>query len=236
MTLMVHSSLSSMGWVVGGAMVVVRVLIESLGPEGTLVMPSATPLCADPAQWKDSKIPEAWFEVIRKNLPVFNPQTTPTSLGAIPETFRTWPGTLRSNHPLESICARGAVALEITHDHPLAFSEGKDGPFGKMYELDSWILLIGVGFNRCTALHYAESLVEKRRVQSVRFPINEGGRRTWIEVPNVSDDNDTHFPIIGRKYLSTGRARQGTIGNADSTLISMRDLVGFGIRYFEEAL
>lgn len=236
MTLMVHSSLSAIGWVVGGAETVVRVLVDGLGSRGTLVMPCATPLCADPAQWAGPEVPSAWLDIIRQHLPVFDPETTPTSLGAIPEMFRNWPGVTRSHHPLESVCARGPEASNITRQHPLEFSEGRNGPFGKLYELDSRILLLGVGFNRCTALHFAESLVEKRRVQNVRFPAFQGGQRIWIEVPNVADDNGAHFPTIGRRYLETGRARQGCIGDAVSTLVSMRDLVGFATRYFEDTL
>ena len=85
------------------------------------------------------QLPEAWLEEVREHLPVFDRQTTPTSRGAIPEAFRTWPGTLRSNHPLESVCVRGALASEITRAHPLAFSQGREGPYGKLYELDSRI-------------------------------------------------------------------------------------------------
>ncbi len=236
MTLIVHSSLSSIGWVVGGPSTVVRVLLDLIGAEGTLAMPSATPYCSDPVNWTDPRVPEVWLEEVREHLPVFDPQTTPTSMGAIPETFRTWPGTLRSNHPLESICARGALASEVTREHPLAFSEGRGGPFGKLYELGSWVLLIGVGFNRCTALHFAESLVEKRRVANVRFPALDHGRRIWVEEPNVADDNNRHFPIVGEKYLSAGRAQRGSIGEAPSTLFPMRDLVDFAVRYFDAVL
>lgn len=216
MTLIVHSSLSSIGWVVGGPPTVVEALLDVIGDEGTLIMPAATPQCSD--------------------LPVFDPRTTPTTMGAIPETFRTWPGTSRSRHPLESVCAKGAKAAEVTKDHPLAFSEGRGSPFGKLYELDGWVLLIGVGFNRCTALHFAESLVEKRRVAHVRFPIEDDGRRVWIEVPNVADDNDTHFPIIGERYLATGRAREGWIGQARSALFPVRDVVDFAVTYFDAVL
>jgi len=233
---MVHSSLSSLGWVVGGPPTVVRALLEAIGENGTLAMPAATPLCADPATWSALRVPDAWLEEVREHLPVFDPSTTPTTLGAIAETFRTWPGTLRSRHPLESVCARGALAADITRDHPLAFSEGRGGPFEKLYQLESWVLLLGVGFNRCTALHFAESLVARRRVTTVRFPALKEGRRVWVEVPNVADDNGTHFPVIGQEYVAAGRARQGAIGDAPSLLFPLRDLVDLAVRYFEKVL
>ncbi len=236
MNLIVHSSLSSIGWVIGGAQTVVAELINAVSKNGTLAMPAATPLNADPADWSNPKISAELIEVFRENLPVFDSQTTPTTLGKIPETFRNWPGTLRSNHPLESVCARGANAEEVTSEHPIAFSESVGGPFDKLYKLDSWILLIGVGFNRCTALHYAESLVSKRRTMTVRFAAIEDGQRKWIEVPNVADDNDTLFPVIGKKYLESGKAKQSLLGEARSVLFPMRSLVDFAVDYFEEVL
>lgn len=236
MTLVVHSSLSAIGWVIGGPQSVVRALLHVLGDGGTLVMPAATPYCADPETWPASPVPGSWLAEVRDSLPVFDPLTTPTTMGAIPEAFRTWPGTLRSNHPLESVCARGVSASEVTLEHPLAFSEGAGGPFGRLYDLDSWVLLLGVGFNRCTALHFAESLSEKRRVTTVRFPALDNGRRVWLEVPNVANDNDRLFPDIGQQFVSSGMTRQGPVGDAPSTLLSMRSLVGFASRYFEAVL
>jgi aminoglycoside 3-N-acetyltransferase len=235
-TLVVHSSLSAIGWVLGGAPAVVRALIDSVGDEGTLAMPAATPHCADPATWREPAVPHEWLEEMRANLPPFDFRTTPTAMGAIPETFRTWPGTLRSQHPLESVCARGPRAEEITRDHPIAFSEGPGSPFARLHDLDGRILLVGVGFNRCTALHFAESLATRRRIMTVRFPRLEGGRREWVEVANVADDHDRHFPVIGSQYLAAGRAAQGTIGEARSIHVRMRDLVDFARDYFERVL
>ena len=235
-TLIVHSSLSAIGWVLGGAPAVVRALLDAIGDEGNLAMPAATPHCADPATWREPKVPESWIDEVRESLPPFDARTTPTAMGAIPETFRNWPGTLRSEHPLESVCARGPRAEEVTRDHPMAFSEGHGSPFARLYDLESRILLLGVGFNRCTALHFAESLVAKRRTMTVRFPRLEGARRTWVEVPNVADDLDTHFPVIGAQYLSAGRAVEGTVGEAKAVYFRMRDLVGFAREYFERVL
>lgn len=129
MTLMVHSSLSSMGWVVGGAETVVRALLHRIGERGTLVMSAETPHCADPSSWRSPQVPEHWLDIIREHLPIFDPQTTPTTMGVIPETFRTWPNTLRSSHPVESVCAQGVAASNIVSEHPLAFPEGPGGPF-----------------------------------------------------------------------------------------------------------
>ena len=236
MTLLVHSSLSAIGWVVGGAPTVVRALLHVLGDRGTLVMPASTPHCADPATWSNPRVPEAKLAEMREHLPIFDLGTTPTVRGAICESFRTWPGTLRSNHPVESVCARGAAASNITREHPLAFSEGPGSPFEKLYDLECHVLLLGVGFNRCTALHFAESLLDKRRVKTMRFPVLENGQRVWKEVPNVGDDNDTHFPAIGSEYASEGGVRQGAIGDARSLLFAMRGLVDFAVQRFRDVL
>ncbi len=236
MTLMVHSSLSAMGWVLGGPAIVVRTLTELIGVDGTLIMPAATPQCAHPASWNDPNVKRQWWDEIEDQLPIFDMETTPTTLGAIPEAFRTWPATCRSHHPLESICARGSLAREITKTHALAFSEGSGGPFQKLFDENCWILLLGVGFNRCTALHYAESLQPKRRTTKVRFPWYENGQRIWHEVPNVADDNDTHFPRIGQRFVTEKKPRQGLIGQAPSYLFPMRELVEVASHYFSETI
>jgi aminoglycoside 3-N-acetyltransferase len=102
---MVHSSLGKVGYSVGGPVVVVRALLEVLTPQGTLVMPAESPSMSNPGE----------------HLPVFDPRTTPTTMGAIPEAFRTYPGTRRSNHPLVSVCANGPHAETITAEpRPLA--------------------------------------------------------------------------------------------------------------------
>src|SRR5688572_17543950 len=82
-TLVVHSSLRAIGWVLGGAPTVVRALLSSVGPDGTLAMPAATPLCADPATWREPEVPPALADGMRARLPAFDARTTPTSMGAV---------------------------------------------------------------------------------------------------------------------------------------------------------
>lgn len=232
-TLIVHSSLKAIGRVPGNAPTVVRALVDAMGPAGNLAMPAATPLCADPATWREPPVPQSRLEEMRAHLPLFDADTTPTTMGAIAETFRTWPGTLRSNHPLESVCVRGPAAAAVTREHPLAFSEGPGSPFARLYELGSLVLLLGVGFNRCTALHFAESLTPGRRTTTVRFPRLEAGRRVWVEAQNVADDNDRHFPVIGERFLRSRPVTEGLIGEARGICFPMRELVDFARSYFE---
>lgn len=236
MILMVHSSLSAVGWTVGGAPSLIRALQSTLTPQGTLVMPAESPTISDPAGWQDPRIDPSWLDIIREQMPVFDRETTPTAMGIVPETFRNWPGTRRSDHPQVSVCANGPKAEEITREHSLAFAEGRGTPFEKLYDLDAWTLLLGVGFDRCTSLHFAESLVQGRRTKTSHFPILEYGRRVWIENLDMADDRGSHFPIVGEQYIAAGQARQGRIGEAFSVLFPTRHLVDFARSYFQRVL
>jgi aminoglycoside 3-N-acetyltransferase len=218
-TVMVHSSLGKVGFTVGGPSAVIRALLKVLAPQGTLVMPAESPSMFDS---DDSA--------------VFDPRSTPTTMGAIPEAFRMYPGTERSSHPLVSVCANGPNAKTITAEHALEFSEGRATPFQKLYDLDAHTLLLGVGFNRCTSLHFAESLVPRRRTTLSRFPMMRDGQRVWVEKPDMAADNGVHFPIVGKRFVEEGHVHSGRVGDADSMLFSTRALVEFATAYFRENL
>jgi aminoglycoside 3-N-acetyltransferase len=236
MTVMVHSSLGRVGWTVGGPVTVIRALLEAVGSDGTLVMPAESPTVSDPRGWSDDRVKLEWHDTIRAHLPVFDPLTTPTTMGAVPEAFRTFPGTVRSNHPLVSVCANGRLAEEITKRHALSFCEGLGTPFEKLYVLDAFTLLLGVGFDRCTSLHYAESLVPSRRTTMSRFPMMRNGERVWMEVPDMASDNGIHFPIVGARFANNCVVRAARVGDADAMLFSTRKLVDFAKDYFAQAL
>lgn len=236
MKVMVHSSLGKVGWTVGGAVTVIRALLEVLGPDGTLAMPAESPSVSDPSGWNDERVNADWHETIRSHLPVFDPLTTPTTMGAIPEAFRTYPGTLRSNHPMVSVCANGPLAGEITKEHSLGFCEGRGTPFEKLYDLEAKTLLLGVGFNRCTSLHYAESLVPQRRTTVHRFPMMDNGERVWVAKPDMANDDGVHFPVVGGQFAETHSIQAGRVGQADAMLFATQELVDFAESYFDRVL
>src|SRR5580704_1043975 len=90
MTVMIHSSLGQVGWTVGGPVTVIRALLDVIGSTGTLVMPAESPQVSDPSTWNDDRVNPEWYDTIREHLPVFDSRTTPTTLGVIPEAFRTF--------------------------------------------------------------------------------------------------------------------------------------------------
>ena len=77
--LLVHSSLSSLGWVCGGAVAVVAALLDVLAPEGTLVVPTHTTGKSDPATWTNPPIPQGWWATVREHMPAFDPLLTPSA-------------------------------------------------------------------------------------------------------------------------------------------------------------
>ena len=65
MTLIVHASLARIGLVVGGAPAVIHALMDVLGPDGTLVMPSFSGGLTDPATWRDPPVPTEWQSTLQ---------------------------------------------------------------------------------------------------------------------------------------------------------------------------
>ena len=114
-TVLAHSSASSLGFVAGGAQAVVQALLDVLGPEGTLVVPTHTPDNTDPADWCNPPVPESWWPAIRSQAPGFDPSRTPSRwMGVIAETVRTWPGSAAQRSPAR-VLRRARQARRFGH-------------------------------------------------------------------------------------------------------------------------
>lgn len=236
MTLLVHSALSKLGWVAGGAQAVVLALEEALGPDGTLVMPSFSTSLTEPLHWENPPVPETWWETIRAETPAYDPAFTPTrEMGSIADTFRAQPGTVRGDHPHVSFSARGPRAREIVCDHALQAGLGEGSPLSRVYDRDGWILLLGVNHANNTSLHLCEyrASYPSKKMTRQGAPVLVDGKRMWVEFEDL-DWDDEDFPKLGADYEREMKAaRVGRVGIGESRLTPQRPLVDYGVQWLE---
>ncbi|MBY5775234.1 AAC(3) family N-acetyltransferase [Rhizobium leguminosarum] len=163
-TIIIHASLSAFGNIEGGADVLCAEIRDVVGRYATIVMPGFTPQLIHPSV-RLIKQPSPWMtEEPADAVPVFDKARTQVGrkIGKIAETFRKLRDTQRSSHPYTSFLANGPVASRIVQRHPLPYRLSTCSPLGVLYDCNALILLLGVSWQQCTALHLAEYMTAYR--------------------------------------------------------------------------
>lgn len=208
-TLLVHSSLSQLGFVIGGAQAVVLALMDVVGDAGTLVMPAQSGDWSDRSQWANPPVPAAWHEHIREHMPAYDPRLTPTrGVGAVVDCFRHVPGVLRSGHPSVSFAARGPNVHTIVDGHELA--NGLEGA------------------HRWPACTTTPPCCSSAWVTHATPPC------TWPNVGDLVGTEGGHrrFRRARRRLRGHGNQRTGSVGAAACHLLRQRPLVDFAAQWF----
>jgi aminoglycoside 3-N-acetyltransferase len=234
MVVMVHTSFRSVGPVEGGPLTLIQALRAAVGNEGTLVMPTHTSNLTDPANWRHPPAPPHTWHGLRIAMRPFDPAHTPVcGMGVVAELFRQMPGTLRSHHPIESVCAQGPAAQEIAARQPWNAATGPDGPLGRLYDLDARVLLIGVNHNRNTSLHLAETLANVPYRLCDRVPVYLHGRIVWQEVWSRAVCGEG-FTVVDPILDARGLQVHGLVGQAHARFMRQRAVVGIGVELLRE--
>jgi aminoglycoside 3-N-acetyltransferase len=142
---MVHSSLSSIGNVFGGAETVCRVFQKVLTESGTLLMPTY-----------HQPEPILKMMMIKKDRLV-DLRTAESTMGKLTETFRTMPGVKRSSHPFSSVSAWGRYSNQMTTGHDRSpYLCGPGSPFLQIIEMSGKYMGIGIDIRVIALYHVLE--------------------------------------------------------------------------------
>lgn len=217
--LFVHSSLSAIGRVHGGADAAADALLEAIGPDGTLVVPAFT--YADPHDYPDS-IDPAW---------VFDPVSTRSGMGAITNAVRMRRGALRSVHLWHSVAAVGPLAQTVVTADGKAWASAWDetSPMAWVFDNGGIILLLGAPYQNLTAVHIWEVefgvAYRETRFITRRTPLMDG---TLVPLASrVHARSDWHpgsdFNRMGERMEAAGLVTVGHVGNAVARLFAAAD-------------
>lgn len=221
-TLTLHSSIKSIGYVDGGARTVADALIEAVGPEGTLAIPTFT-FC---------RPPQAPVTV--------DPATDPCDVGAINKALWQTPGALRSIAATHSFALLGKHKEEMYNIPPEVCPLGDQSVFGKLMELDAYILLLGVAYTHCTAGHFAEYLcqVPHRAVYPQKVLIRAADGSLKEVIMNIyAPREDIVYPPrdfnrAGSLLEKADKVKITTLGNAYLRLFKIRDFVNLVVEHY----
>ena len=214
----VHSSMKSIGWVQGGPLEVIEALIQTVAADGAVMMP---------------------LFVIPDKQPI-DLAVEPTYLGLLPETFRKYPGVVRSLHPTHSVGIYGPGAQEVAESHRNSTYIGRGSPYHQLALNGGWVLHLGTDFNSGSIIHLAEVLAgvpyldisyprfEKAFV--ARAPEGSTLRSEPREIPADSK----MFYLVQEEMDRRGLLRKGMIGQAPSILARAAEILDVAVEMMRE--
>jgi aminoglycoside 3-N-acetyltransferase len=239
-TAMVHASIDSLGWVVGGSQTVVDALLDCLGPEGTLCAQAGL----EDVPFGIAGWPQPWRAAYEAEYPPFDPALSAAAPyeGRLAERIRTWPGAHRSANPATGVAAIGAGAAELTADHRLDDGFGPGTPYARLVERDGQVILLGAPLRTISLLHHAESIARApKRWTTYRLPLTGG----WVAIreidvwegvfpyADVVPDGCAPLAVIAAAALCAGIGRRGTVGAGSAHEFPAGALTRFAVEWIE---
>jgi aminoglycoside N3'-acetyltransferase len=201
--LLVHTSYRATRPVEGGPLGLIRALLNALGPDGTLVMPSWT---------ADGDVP-------------FDPESTAAAsdLGVVADTFWRLPDTSRSEHPF-AFAAVGPHAERVVADPLPLPPHTPASPVGRVHELDGQVLLLGVNHDADTTIHLAEIMTDVPYRVPKYCTVLQDGRPVRIEY-GENDHCCARFTLTDDWLRAREQQSEALVGHGHARLARSRMIV-----------
>jgi len=206
---MVHSSLSSIGHVEGGAPTVLQAILDVLGPAGMLMVPTFT----------------------HSSCEYFDPLLSPSLNGVITEAARSHPGAVRSLHPTHAVTVIGADAEELVEDDLDRGALGRDCALDRLIKKGGYVLLLGVDHRTNSSIHIGEDYAGDNRQKSIS---PENPKVVVLNHPQRGEQELTLTEMMGHTIAfdrmdgvlrSRGQVVEGKIGEATCQLMKGEDII-----------
>ena len=207
-TILIHSSMKSIGDVKDRADGVLDVLIDYF-KDGLLLFPTHT--------WK----------TVNSENPVYNPGETPSCVGILTNLFMKRDGVIRSLHPTHSIAGIGKDAAEyLCGEENCNTPCTPGGCYDRLRQRNAKILLVGVGHERNTFIHSVEEVLNIPNRLSDKpmelYIVMPDGSKKKVYVrkhfnphqPHISED----FVKLNQAYIDCNAAKEVKFGDADCIL------------------
>ena len=222
-----HSSLKSMGHVVGGADAVIDAFLEAVGEEGTVVVPTLSQTNFEHAY-------EDWT------------MDRPSDVGLITETFRKRPNALRSDQATHSVAAIGKLAHELTYEHTAygprygIFGDtpfSHSSPWEKMYQHNAKIVFVGITMRKNTFKHLIEYRIVERYLGAIQDEEARSALKAKVWTHNRFGEKGI-WPFHNAEQLQAvleenGMVKKATCGDATFLCVNSKEMCDFADALFE---
>lgn len=204
-------SYKSIGSVEGGPETLIDALVDTVGPEGTVMMNTFTEF------FYTTEVARGWVDY------VFDPDSTRVNTGIVPETFRKRPESIRSRHPTNSVAAAGKHAAYLTRDH----DERAEAylPYKRLAEINGKYVAVGIGERLVGLRHQAQQAAGLLHVvpwvRVVRFKSHDGQTKLF----RLRDRGGcvTRLVDLVQDLREHGLVRDGMIGEASAILVPAQE-------------
>ena len=185
----------------------VDALLETVGAEGTVMMPTFNHSAAL----------------------LFDIQRSPSTNGIITEALRCRPEAKRSMHPTHPYAAIGPLAEKLVRGHLETLTFGPECPLGKLARWGGHILLLGVNMKVNTCAHIGETIAgvhclgyreNARKVRLENGETAEAWGTAWRNGPCRIE-----WAALEERMRDRGMIRDGFVGPAEAHRMKAQDLV-----------
>lgn len=223
----------TLAYVCGGMQAFIDALIQVIGYEGTIIMPTFTLHKQDPASKGSISFDRNQWDVLRDHaLPFHKKLTAPDHSDPLVLQFLRNDGVLRSNHPLYSFAVWGKYARLLCDKHPLHFGLSRESVLGKLVQLNGYVLLAGAKYSQCSLFYAAQYQNDYRPIKIISVPIEEGGTLVWKDILDL-DIDEKGFSVIGEVMEERKIVKKAYVNAGSLRFFSAKEAMLIASAYFQ---